>query len=358
MDWLMNNPLADMYGPLFLLVYAGVIALTVVACRMATRRLDWTANMPLPQVPSQPDPHEIAFLRGGENEVTRSVIFALAQKGLLRVTESGTVERVWEKKETGQLSPIERRTYDWFTIPYKTSDIYRAGGLASHLKPFCAAYEQHLQRENFLTTHDTRQTARLCALAGASVILSLGAYKLIVAVAEGRFNIVFLIILGIIGTVVLVKACRTPRISRRGHAYIERVQLAFSRLRWQASAAPRPSTPEGAEAAAFGAYDPSLLLLVGVFGVGALAGTPYDHYQQSFNRAAVADNGGASSGSGCGSSCGSSGSSSDSSSGGSWFGGGGDSGGGDSGGDSGGGGDSGSSCGSSCGGGCGGGCGG
>src|ERR687895_307775 len=89
MDLLMNNPLADMYGPLFLLVYAAAIALTAVACRVLTRRLDWTANMAPPPIPSDPDPHEIAYLRGGENEVTRSVVFALVQKGLLQVRQQG-----------------------------------------------------------------------------------------------------------------------------------------------------------------------------------------------------------------------------------------------------------------------------
>src|ERR671912_33278 len=117
MDWLMNNPLADMYGPLFLFVYAGAIAATAIACRVATRRLDWTAKMPPPPVPSNPDPHEIAYLRGGENEVTRSVVFALVQKGLLRVSQTGKdyqVGRTAESPERRGLTQIERRALDWF----------------------------------------------------------------------------------------------------------------------------------------------------------------------------------------------------------------------------------------------------
>ncbi len=357
MDWLMNNPLADMYGPLFLFVYAGAIAATAIACRVMTRRLDWTAKMAPPPVPSDPDPHEIAYLRGGENEVTRSVIFALVQRGLLRTTETGIVERVWEKKETGHLSPIERRAYDYFLVPYKTSDIYKSGALASQLKPFCDVYEQRLQRERLLTTDDVRQTARMVVLAGASVVLGLGAYKLIVAVAEGRYNVIFLMAFGLVGVFVIAAACRLPRVSRRGHAYLERLQLAFQRLKWQAQAAPALAAPNGGEAATVHGLDPSMLLLVGVFGVGALAGTQYDSFEQSFHRAAAANNNAnaANGGSGCGSSCGSASSSSDSSSG-SWFGGGGDSSGSSS--DSGSSCSSGSSCGSSCGGGCGGGCGG
>ncbi len=338
MDWLMDNPLADMYGPLFLLVYAGVIALTVVACRLLTRSFDWTAGMPLPPIPSNPDPHEIAYLRGGENEVTRSVVFALVQRGQLRMAQQGAEQVIEQGPNAGErqhLSPIERRTLDWFTSPRKASDLFKATGLSPHLKPFCSAYEHHLQKENLLTAHDARQTARLVVFAGASVIFGLGAYKFIVAVAEGRYNVSFLVILGIIGLTVLVKACRVPRVSRRGRTYLERLQLAFERLKYKPALTPEAvGNSMGVTAPAY-AFDPSLLLLVGVFGVGALAGTPYDYYQQSFQRAAMTGDGGVSSASSCGSSCGSSDSSSSGSDGGSSC-------------------SSGSSCGSSCGGGCGG----
>src|SRR5918993_1483826 len=313
MDWLMNNPLADMYGPLFLFVYAGSIAATAVACRVMTRRLDWTAKMAPPPVPSDLDPHEVAYLRGGENEVTRSVIFALVQRGLLRTTEAGLVERVWEKKETGHLSPIDRRAYDYFLVPYKTSDIYKSGALASQLKPFCDVYEQRLQRERLLTTYDVRQTARMVVLAGASLVLGLGAYKLIVAVAEGRYNVLFLPVFGLVGVFVIAAASRLPRVSRRGHAYLDRLQLAFQRLKWQAQAAPALAAPNGGEAATVHGLDPSMLLLVGVFGVGALAGTQYDSFEHSFHRASAATTNSNASGGGCGSSCGSATSSADSS---------------------------------------------
>lgn len=337
MDLLMNNPLADMYGPLFLLVYAVTIALVAVACRVATRRLDWTAKMAPPPVPSDPDPHEIAYLRGGENEATRSVVFALVQKGLLRVSQTGKdyqVGRTAEPPDRRSLSPIERRALDWFTHSRRPAEMFRGAELAAQLKPFCAAYEQRLKGERLLLTDDVRQAARLVALTGAVLILGLGAYKFIVAVAEGRFNVAFLVVFAVVGVVVLFKVCRAPRVSERGRAYLERLRLAFERLKYQAHTPPAlVRTPDNEAVAPAHAFDPTLPLLVGVFGVAALAGTPFADVERSFQRASAAGDGGASSGGGCGSSCGSSSGSS-------------------SGGDSGGG----SSCGSSCGGGgCGGG---
>ena len=40
-------------------------------------------------IPTKPDPYEIAFLRGGENEVTRLLAFDLINRGYLRVAEKG-----------------------------------------------------------------------------------------------------------------------------------------------------------------------------------------------------------------------------------------------------------------------------
>ncbi|HYE16269.1 MAG TPA: TIGR04222 domain-containing membrane protein [Pyrinomonadaceae bacterium] len=338
MDWLTSNPIADMHGPVFLIFYGGAIALTLAACWLARRRLDWTAGMPPPAIPAAPDPHEIAYLRGGESEVTRSVVFALVQRGLLEVKTVGTgfyVGRAAGVQDRRSLSPIERRAYDWFSAtsaPIKTESIFRDDALPSLLRPFCSTYENNLRRERLINSEDERRAVARVALAGALVIVGLGGYKLLIALSRGRTNVGFLIVFAVVGLVVLYKICRLPRISARGREYLERLRLAFE---WLKSTRPAPAvSAAGGDYAAAHAFDPSLLMLVGVFGVGALAGTQYNYFQDSFRRAAVADTSGSYSGSSCGSSCNSSSGGGSSCAGGS---------------------SSGSSCGSSCGGGCGGG---
>lgn len=334
MDWLMHNAVADMRGPVFLLFYGGVIAATLAACYLVARRLDWTARMPPPAVPPAPDPYEIAYLRGGENEVARSVIFALVQRDALRVVGQSKelIEQVPGRPDRRALDTIERRVFDWFAEARTVKEIFRPGSLPAHLTSFCAPYEQKLQREKLLTPPELRQRVRQLLILGGLLIVGLGGYKLLVALSRGRSNVAFLAVMGVVGVVLLVKVCRAPRLSRRGRAYLEKLQLAFERLRYHPAAAAPASAAHAAGATAH-AFDPSLLLMVGVFGVGALAGTQYDYYQHTFQRAAAGGGGG---GSSCGSSCGSSDSSSS------------------SGGDSGGSCSGGSSCGSSCGGGCGG----
>lgn len=302
MDLLMHNFVADMYGPYFLIFYSSIVLLTMIASRMIIRRADYTETMPVPQIPTNPDAYEIAYLRGGENETARAVIFQLIQNNLLLLDpNSGIISRSSESPSRRQLTVMERRVLDWFQSPHAVSDIFKSDGLTAQLKPFCATYEQRLQAEKFLAPSEVKNAARKALYLGWLNILALGGYKLMVALAKGKHNVALLLILMVIAFVAMIKVCLAPRLSKRGVAYLERLRTAFEQLRSQ----PKAATLATANAAS---VDPTLPLLVGVFGVTALAGTPYDYYQQTFRRAAVSGDGGVySTSSGCGSSCSSSG---------------------------------------------------
>ncbi|HEX7174131.1 MAG TPA: TIGR04222 domain-containing membrane protein [Pyrinomonadaceae bacterium] len=343
MEWLWYNPIADMRGPTFLLFYACASAATIAVCAMLSRQLDWTGSMQPPPLPSTPDPYEIAYLRGGENEVARTAVFALMRSGHLHVIQRGKkslIERTGPPAPTAALGHFERRAYGWFDHPQESAAVFRQGGLAEKLRRHCADYEQKLRGEKLLTPPEASDRARLVRLLGLAVIAGLGAYKLAIALSRGRTNVIFLILLGAVALVVLFKVCRSPRLSRRGRAHLERLRTAFDRLKGggqtltETATMARESADERGPYATPGGLDPALLTL-GVFGVAALAGADHDNYTRAFNRStATADSSG-----GSASSCGSASSWSDSSS---------------SGGDSGGGDSGGSSCGGGCGG-CGGG---
>jgi uncharacterized protein (TIGR04222 family) len=291
MDWLIHNLVADMYGPLFLFFYGCIVILTFIACKLMLSRVDYTALMPAPPVPANPDPYEIAYLRGGENETVRAVVFDLIRRNFLQINRNtGLIQRVAAPPDRHQLPALPRRVFDWFVAPHEAGNIFKAGGLASQIKPFCVAYEQRLQDEKFLTPADVRAAARKVMLIGLLNVIALGGYKLFVALAKGHRNVGFLLVMVIAAVVAIAVACRVPRLSKRGALYLERLRSAFERLIHQ---------PRARTAAEMNSLDPTLPLLVGVFGVTVLAGTPYDYYQQTFRQAS-------SGGSSCGSSCGSS----------------------------------------------------
>src|SRR5262245_11445437 len=114
MDWATNNMIADLHGPGFLLFYACVIVVTLVVCR-------WQSQQPMnpggrpPQIPSNPDPYEIAYLRGGPAEVVRLAVFMLMERGYLLPVNSlkagmnQTVKQADPLPDINALTPLERQ---------------------------------------------------------------------------------------------------------------------------------------------------------------------------------------------------------------------------------------------------------
>jgi uncharacterized protein (TIGR04222 family) len=334
MDILLDNPLASLYGPYFLILYGFVILFTLIALGFAKSNADKTNNLPLPPIPAQIDPYEIAYLRGGINEVTRSIIFSLMQKNHIELKTEGKASEIKRinNQENKNLSEIERQALNWFGQTREVKEIFQANGLATQLESYGLTYQTRLERGQLLTDDYLRNNFSRWKWAAFSIIFGFGLYKSIAAVALGNFNIILLVIFAIVGLTIAYSASRLPRVTKLGKAYLERLQLAFDNLKYQSQAAYIPNGQKrDVPQTAFSGVDP-LLLTVGVFGTGILAGTVFDNYNQTFQRAQQ-QSAASSCGSGCGSSSsGSSSGSSDSSSG-----------------------DGGSSCGGGCGG-CGGGC--
>jgi uncharacterized protein (TIGR04222 family) len=86
MDYFFENPLARMYGPFFLAFYALVTFLVICFLRYKSGRLINTEEATGdPQIPLQPDPFEIAYLKGGEKQVLLLTVYSLIHRGYLSV---------------------------------------------------------------------------------------------------------------------------------------------------------------------------------------------------------------------------------------------------------------------------------
>ena len=306
MEFLIDNPLATLYGPYFLVLYGLVIALSVIAVAFVRSNLDQTDRLSLPSIPPQPDPFETAYLRGGANELARSVIFALVQKGFVEISNDGKkakIRTVSDRTDTRSLSPIEIEGLNWIRSEREVSDVFMSkNGLVDVIEPHASVYHSSLQNRQFLFSTDAAASARRAGRIGAVLIAGLGGYKFLAAIANGNFNVVFLVIFGIVGTVICLAAGRLPRITKHGKIYLERLQLAFENLKYQ-SQAPyiKSAEPRVIGQPTMAGVDP-LLVSVGLFGTGILTGTVFDSYNTAFHRAQQATG---SSGGSCGSSCGS-----------------------------------------------------
>jgi uncharacterized protein (TIGR04222 family) len=143
-----------------LLFYAIAIAAVILACYKSVRSEDRTRRMKPPEIPARLDPYELAYLRGGETEVTRIAIISLLQRGLLQITKS----RDWSstalailkevdkgrKPELGELSPIEACIMKWTGFPALRRQIYEPGGIPDQLRGMCGDYRENLADQDLL----------------------------------------------------------------------------------------------------------------------------------------------------------------------------------------------------------------
>lgn len=328
MEILFDNPLANMYGPYFLLLYAVVIFSSFVTLLIVKRLIDRTNKLPQPGIPNNIDPYEIAYLRGGTNEMVRSVVFGLVQKDLLEINQTSIQKKV-SSNPLPNLKNVELVALDWFGSTREVKEIFGANGLVTQLKGYGDSYEQTLKNQQMLTDEQLKSSFAIFRWLAVSLVLLLGGYKGLSAILNGRFNIIFLVVFGVFGLVLIGFASKMPRLTKLGKIYLERLQIAFDNLKAKSQTLyNQAANVQTSGQTTFAGVDP-LLLSVGVFGGAVLAGTMYDSYNQAFQRSQHSS---AVSSSSCGSSCGTCSS-------------------GDSGGSSC---SSGSSCGSGCGGGCGG----
>jgi uncharacterized protein (TIGR04222 family) len=280
----LHNLIADMPGPMFLFVYGLVIVLTLTVCWSWLRQSDPTASVPAPRVPSTPDPYEIAYLRGGENEVLRVVLFRLLQQGALQVIPKnsgwfgGEQERIERGNVNPTLSPLEKEIFKSIAR-HTAQEIFQDTGIRCKVKESCNSYEQRLQGEQFLVGPEAKNRASETKWMGALLIAGLGGYKLIVALAKGHSNVLFLIWMGVVAVAVLHKIC-SPRLTFRGRQYLQNLKTAFGQWKEHASLI----------------GESQLFLLVGIFGATVLSGTTYDYFRQMFSK-------GSASGGGCGGGC-------------------------------------------------------
>ena len=296
MDWFTSNPIAQMPGPSFLVLYASAAVVTLVIAAARIRAADTTAAMPPLPVPTDPDPYEIAYLRGGANEVTRAVIFSLIERGYLGVTNEKEarkqqIRRGPDPPSLDALSPLERRVFGRFDTPRRAHEVFRAD-IRRQVESQCASYKAKLLMRGLLVSPEFETTRLIAWLIGAAVIISLGGYKLIASLVRDYENVGFLVGIGIATNAVLIWICfRRRRVAARGRQYLHDLRIAFEPLKRHPALASSPGAAS------------SLPLLVAVFGVGVLAATQFGYYPQMFSRAS---SGGTGSGGGCGSACGSS----------------------------------------------------
>jgi uncharacterized protein (TIGR04222 family) len=294
MDWLLSNPIANLSGPAFLLVYAIFAVAVVIVSRMQISAADVSAANGPPNVTVDRDPGEVAYLRGGGNELLRFTIFDLTRLGFLRVADAPKpgkaptqIVATGQTEGANDLTLLQQKVIDFYAAPHTTVELF-ASDLPKVASTYGeAAYRPRLEAERFYVSPSVRSTTTLVRLYGALALALFATYRFFTAAARHHNNVVFLAIETLVALVVLLVATRQSGLSKRGRAYLERLASALK---------PMPVAPVAAGVGI-------LPILVAATGIGALAGTEYAPMAGLFPRRNANGSDGCSSG--CGSSSGS-----------------------------------------------------
>ena len=203
------------------------------------------------------------------------------------------------------LSNIEQTAVDWVGSGRSVEESFKnADGLISRLDPFFSGYQERLEGSQLLNGDENNAKIGKYRNIVAATLLLLGGYKVAASLAYGHYNVLFTILLAVVGAVVLFKMGRLPRVTKLGKSFLDRLQLAFDDLK-RTSQGPYIKTAHSDTVAqeSFGGVDP-LLLSVGLFGSGILTGTIFANYNSAFQKSQQQiSSGGCGSGSACGSGC-------------------------------------------------------
>jgi uncharacterized protein (TIGR04222 family) len=173
------------------------------------------------------DPYLIAYLRGGERAVVEAAAVALIDRGLMEAVDDEI--RAKSVVSANQLEEIEKRLLEICTTSTKPNALFSHPSIIRA----CAVYRDQLEQLGLLPNAALK--SRRAADFGIAVLL-LGAVagtKIMVALARGRYNIGFLIILAFVLCLCAYRISNHRR-TRKGDRLLTDLTTLFAGLRSRA----------------------------------------------------------------------------------------------------------------------------
>lgn len=286
MDAILHMP-----GPEFLALYGailfgGLLVSWILVRSSSQGGLD-------PHVPHDPDPYELAYVQSGENGLSELALLELIQTGRL-VADSTAVNERRPKLKPSQGTfrsslpgPIERMAA-LFAGGREVKNVARSKEYRAEVEALAQPFRQRLDGGGLIAAKSAKKGAGWIGLA----VLALGVAKLVTALMNGHYNVIFLILMLVAGLIAFLVIARL-RLTWKGLGYLKKLRQAYS---GDALAYP------DAESAADPASRRALLTVAALYGAAFLMQTPGAAYAEMIG----ANRPNYHSGGGCGSSCSSS----------------------------------------------------
>jgi uncharacterized protein (TIGR04222 family) len=249
-------------GPAFLAFFAALSAAMIGVVALLRHVLE-SGRVPV----LEPNPHLLAFLRGGTDECLSTAMVSLLDRGLLLpqgdALQAAPHAVAYARRRVDQ-SILQHFQYAKPASSAFTSDACRHA---------CHELDGELRKQRLLPAPGQWFVRVLLGLAATAFLWMIAYIKIDIALSRGRHNIGFLLLACASVPLLLAFVLRSRRTSL-GKRVIKDFQTLFARLRSQAEAIP------------LGGATNELSLLLGIYGLGALSGAARQNYAPLFPRPA------------------------------------------------------------------------
>jgi uncharacterized protein (TIGR04222 family) len=295
---LQNLPFLDLPGPEFLNAFGAVVIVVLALTALVIHFADRTDPTP-PPVPEHPDSMEVAFLQGGVNQVIRTVVYDLVQRGFATLATDDRVEPTGKTPQPGELDAVEGYVLALLASKPKAHELFGNRAQRKALLALLEPVRQRLAAQDHVKPDSVKNWRHRMQIFGGLVLLGFAGAKVYVALSSGNADVSYLVFLcgaSILSLLALAYVMTRSHASRRGRAWLEAMQLAY-RSRLDAAVSQLGAGPAPAKA-----FEGSSLFLIGLYGFAPLRGTSEGAFARHFRRASIESGG--SCGSSCGGSCG------------------------------------------------------
>lgn len=256
------NPF-DLPGPQFLLFYAILSVVLIWAARAFRMHVE---GGPAPKIDL--NPYAIAYLRGGIAEAVQVATVWLVDRSLLSAKNT-TLKSAEHATPEFVSEPIEKWILSSAHLPVSAPSLLTNPPGDSVSAPLVATLERH----GLLPNSDLVEKRHLIFTAAFSTLLCTTSLKVIIAFSRGKTNVLYLVWMTVCATLLLRSVC-FPRLSAKGAAMLEDLQILYGRLR------------DRAQGFRTGGVDPDVLMLSAVFGIGLLPASKFAFATELYPRAA------------------------------------------------------------------------
>lgn len=277
-------PFFNLSGPEFLNFFGVVVIAVLATTFLVIHFADRTGRRPPPPVPQTPDAMEVAYLQGGVNQVIRTLVYDLDERGFVVLGPESRIVPTGAAPQSGDMNALELRVLEAVRNGPTAQELLEDRALRNALEQQLQPVRDRLAADDLLQPPSVKVWRRRLEIIGAILIIAVAGVKLQMAFAEGQ-NVSYLLFLMVAAVAALFAegyVLTRDAASRRGQAYLEAMRVAYADRLKEALAHIRSPGPEAR------AFKGASLFLIALYGFSVLKGTTEAKFPESFERASGA----------------------------------------------------------------------